>query len=428
MITTLTVAACALLCACAAYVHASFKVIPHGYVAAWERLGKFRGLLSGPNFMWLGVDRCRRVTWTFDEESSGGVRVPRVWRMNMLPRQVQQIDVMSSKGVSKDGLTVTVNGTLEFQIKDFQLAFYSVDDATRAMCTSIDAAVREICARKNGLNLIGSDRTISNDVTEYINEHIEAYGIVCIRFYVQEVSLPANIMAAREREQEAEHERAAEIGRDRSRYEIERTRADSAHQLKQLNLDRQNEAKRNDIQRKRDLSEATIEGEIAESSANKRQRVEEARLAHERDKEIHDFKANAELDEIERNARIARQRHEKALERLQLEIDEEKLRIKLYELKQEASARVARQQADATADRLAKENNAQYSHYRELGLSGDQITHVESERARSNAIQRGTKLILSESAMNATPFTPWTMAYAGQSADDTNIEHRADDS
>jgi len=159
---------------------------------AWivERMGKFHKTLTpGVNFLIPVVDSVQYV--------------------QSLKEIV--IDIPQQSAISKDNVTLNIDGVLYLKIFDPYLASYGVEDAEYAISQLAQTTMRSEIG-KIALDSVFRERESLNiGIVESINKAAISWGITCLRYEIRDVKLPSKVQEAMQMQVEAERRKRAAI-------------------------------------------------------------------------------------------------------------------------------------------------------------------------------------------------------------------------
>lgn len=121
------------------------------------------------------------------------------------------IDVPSQSAITRDNITLSVDGVLYFRVLDPYKATYGVDDFVFAVTQLAQTTMR------SELGKLELDRTfeergmLNANIVESINEAAEPWGIQVMRYEIKDITPPRSVMDAMEAQMKAEREKRARI-------------------------------------------------------------------------------------------------------------------------------------------------------------------------------------------------------------------------
>ncbi len=166
------------------------KLVPQQQVWVVERLGKYKeSMQAGLNFLIPFIDKVR-YRHSLKEEA---------------------IDIPSQTAITKDNVTLIIDGILYLKITDPKQASYGVGDARYAISQMAQTTMR------SELGKITLDKTflerdnLNVSIVQSINEASVVWGIQCLRYEIKDITPPDNVRQAMELQVAAERQKRAEV-------------------------------------------------------------------------------------------------------------------------------------------------------------------------------------------------------------------------
>lgn len=123
----------------------------------------------------------------------------------------QAFDVPSQAAITKDNISLTVDGVLYFRVLDPYKATYGVEDYVFAVTQLAQTTMRSEIG-KIDLDKTFEERDMLNaKIVQSINEASESWGVAVLRYEIKDITPPSTIMDAMESQMKAERERRAKI-------------------------------------------------------------------------------------------------------------------------------------------------------------------------------------------------------------------------
>lgn len=168
----------------------SIKFVPQNRAWIIERFGKYQSTKeAGLNFIIPFIDKV------------AGDR----------SLKEQAYDIPSQAAITKDNISLTVDGVLYFRVLDPYKATYGVEDYIFAVTQLAQTTMRSELG-KIELDKTFEDRDALNaQIVQAINAASETWGVAVLRYEIKDITPPASIMDAMEAQMRAERERRAKI-------------------------------------------------------------------------------------------------------------------------------------------------------------------------------------------------------------------------
>ncbi len=166
------------------------KIVPQNRAYVVERFGKFHSTKeAGLNFIIPFVDR---------------VAADRSLKE-------QAIDVPSQSGITKDNISLSVDGVLYFRVLDPYKATYGVDNYVFAVTQLAQTTMRSELGKMELDKTFEERSHLNNNIVNAINEASSPWGIQVMRYEIKDIVPPASIMDAMEAQMKAERVKRAQI-------------------------------------------------------------------------------------------------------------------------------------------------------------------------------------------------------------------------
>jgi regulator of protease activity HflC (stomatin/prohibitin superfamily) len=167
-------------------------IVPQRSEFIVERLGKYGGTL-GAGFHIL-VPFLDRVAYRFS-----------------LKEEV--MDIPSQTCITKDNVTVEVDGLIYLQVIDSKQAAYGINDYHIASSQLAQTTLRSCIGRIDLDKTFEERETINSQVVESIDMAAQAWGVKVLRYEVKDILPPESVKKAMEAQMTAEREKRAAIAR-----------------------------------------------------------------------------------------------------------------------------------------------------------------------------------------------------------------------
>ena len=166
------------------------KFVPQNRTFLIERFGKFRTVQeAGLNFLVPFIDR---------------VAADRSLKE-------QAVDVPSQGAITKDNISLTVDGVLYFRVLDPYKATYGVDDYVFAVTQLAQTTMRSELGKME-LDKTFEERDLLNtNIVAAINQASSAWGVQVLRYEIKDIVPPQSVMQAMEAQMKAERVKRAQI-------------------------------------------------------------------------------------------------------------------------------------------------------------------------------------------------------------------------
>ncbi|MFT5894323.1 MAG: regulator of protease activity HflC (stomatin/prohibitin superfamily) [bacterium] len=168
----------------------SVKFVPQNTAFVIERFGKFRTtMLAGLNFVVPFIDKV-------------------AYKVSL---KELALDVPSQSAITKDNITLTVDGVLYLKVVDPEKSSYGIDNYIFGVTQLAQTTMR------SEIGKITLDRTfeerdsLNAAIVNAINEAGEAWGTTCLRYEIKDITPPKSVLDAMERQMKAERDKRATV-------------------------------------------------------------------------------------------------------------------------------------------------------------------------------------------------------------------------
>lgn len=171
-------------------IFSNVKVVPQRKAYIVERLGKYRGTLTaGFNVLVPFIDKVR-YRHTLKE---------------------QAIDVASQTCITKDNISVEVDGILYLQVIDPKKASYGIDDYRFAAIQIAQTTMRSVIGKLELDRTFEERDNINTVIVDAVDKASDPWGVKVSRYEVKNITPPQSIKDAMEKQMRAEREKRAMI-------------------------------------------------------------------------------------------------------------------------------------------------------------------------------------------------------------------------
>jgi regulator of protease activity HflC (stomatin/prohibitin superfamily) len=172
------------------FAWSGIKLVPQQMIWVVERLGRYNeSLEAGLHFIIPFVDKI-------------------AYRHSL---KENAVDIPSQSAITKDNVTLVLDGILYLKITDPKQASYGVRDPLYAISQLAQTTMRSELG-KITLDKTFEEREILNiNIVQSINEASSVWGIQCLRYEIKDITPPANVRTAMELQVAAERQKRAEV-------------------------------------------------------------------------------------------------------------------------------------------------------------------------------------------------------------------------
>ena len=166
------------------------KLVPQQSAWVVERLGRFnQTMLAGLHFIIPFVDKV-------------------AYRHSL---KENAVDIPSQTAITKDNVTLIIDGILYLKITDPKQASYGVLDPRYAVIQLAQTTMRSELGKMTLDKTFEERESLNTNIVQAINEASNVWGIQCLRYEIKDITPPDNVRQAMELQVAAERQKRAEI-------------------------------------------------------------------------------------------------------------------------------------------------------------------------------------------------------------------------
>jgi len=166
------------------------KLVPQQSAWVVERLGRYnQTLIAGLHFIIPFVDK---VSYRHSLKENA-------------------VDIPSQTAITKDNVTLIIDGILYLKITDPKQASYGVLDPRYAVIQLAQTTMRSELGKITLDKTFEERESLNTNIVQAINEASNVWGIQCLRYEIKDITPPDNVRQAMELQVAAERQKRAEI-------------------------------------------------------------------------------------------------------------------------------------------------------------------------------------------------------------------------
>jgi regulator of protease activity HflC (stomatin/prohibitin superfamily) len=166
------------------------KLVPQQSAWVIERLGRYnQTLIAGLHFIIPFVDKV-------------------AYRHSL---KENAVDIPSQTAITKDNVTLIIDGILYLKITDPKQASYGVLDPRYAVIQLAQTTMRSELGKITLDKTFEERESLNTNIVQSINEASIVWGIQCLRYEIKDITPPDNVRQAMELQVAAERQKRAEI-------------------------------------------------------------------------------------------------------------------------------------------------------------------------------------------------------------------------
>ena len=193
----------ALIVLAVVFVKKSVIIIPQSETKIVERLGKyFATLKPGINIIIPFIDRAKEIVT---------VNRGRYMYTTTIDLREQVYDFDKQNVITKDNIQMQINALLYFQIVDPFKAVYEINNLPNAIEKLTQTTLRNIIGEMELDQTLTSRDTINSKLRGVLDDATNKWGIKVNRVELQDITPPASVLQAMEKQMQAERNKRATI-------------------------------------------------------------------------------------------------------------------------------------------------------------------------------------------------------------------------
>lgn len=170
-------------------IFSTVKILNEYERAVVFRLGRFSGV-RGPGLIIL---------------------IPGVEKMQRIDMRTLTMDVPSQDIITKDNVTLKVNGVVYFRVHNPELSIISVENYLMATQQIAQTTLRSVIGQYELDDILSNRELINGRLQSILDEQTGPWGIKITLVEVKAIDLPADMQKAMARQAEAEREKRAKV-------------------------------------------------------------------------------------------------------------------------------------------------------------------------------------------------------------------------
>lgn len=187
----------------------TFKILNEFERGVVFRLGKFEGV-RGPGLIIL---------------------IPGLEKMVKVDLRLVTMDVPSQDIISKDNVTLKVNGVVYFKVSNPERAIIAVENFYHATSQIAQTTLRSVIGQYDLDEILSHRDKINLKLQEILDEVTEPWGIKVTNVEVKAIDLPADMQRAMAKQAEAEREKRAKFISAQGEFDAAQKLAEAARVL-----------------------------------------------------------------------------------------------------------------------------------------------------------------------------------------------------
>jgi regulator of protease activity HflC (stomatin/prohibitin superfamily) len=139
------------------------------------------------------------------------ILIPMIEKMNKIDLRVVTMDVPSQDIITKDNVTLKVNGVVYFKVQHPERAIIQVENYYHATAQISQTTLRSVMGRYELDELLAHRDEINSKLQMILDELTEPWGVKVTNVEIKAIDLPIEMQRAMAKQAEAEREKRAKI-------------------------------------------------------------------------------------------------------------------------------------------------------------------------------------------------------------------------
>ncbi len=197
-------------------VKVSIRFVPQNSAYVVERFGKYnKTMVAGLNFLFPFIDKI-------------------AYERSL---KEQAFDVPSQSAITRDNISLVVDGVLYLKVIDPYKASYGVDDYVYAVTQLAQTTMRSEIGKIELDKSFEEREVLNTNIVASINEAAGPWGVQVLRYEIKDIEPPRTVLEAMERQMKAEREKRAVILESEGERQSAINVAEGAKQAKVLSAE-----------------------------------------------------------------------------------------------------------------------------------------------------------------------------------------------
>jgi len=145
------------------------------------------------------------------QQSGLGIRVPFIDYVQKVDLRVIVIDLVPQECITKDSVSITVNGVVFYRVRSAEKATINVANYHYASSNIAQTTMRQVIGEYELEELISRREQINQKLQKIIDDRTEEWGVCVEAVELKDITLPQSMVRAMASQAEAEREKRAKI-------------------------------------------------------------------------------------------------------------------------------------------------------------------------------------------------------------------------
>ncbi|MBR2273230.1 MAG: SPFH/Band 7/PHB domain protein [Alphaproteobacteria bacterium] len=187
-------------------------IVEQQEVVIIQRLGKYKETLSaGLNFIVPFIDSPKTIYKKVTVNYRDGGSSSYMQKVNRIDLRETVVDFPRQSVITKDNVSISINAVLYFQIFNPEKSVYGVENLYEAIEKLTQTTLRQLIGKMELQETLTSRDKINTELRETIDSASDKWGVKVNRIELQDITPPADIQNAMDKQMKAEREKRAMI-------------------------------------------------------------------------------------------------------------------------------------------------------------------------------------------------------------------------
>lgn len=194
------------------FVASGIRIVRQAEVMVIERLGKYHATLkSGINIIIPIVDKPRKIRWKYVKVALDGRTLVIEEEKARIDLRERVYDFPRQRVITKDNVTIEINGLLYFQITDPVRSVYEIENLPDAIEKLTQTTLRNVIGEMELDQVLVSRDVINHKLKNVLDEASDKWGVKVNRVEIQDIVPPEEVRQSMEKQMKAERDKRATI-------------------------------------------------------------------------------------------------------------------------------------------------------------------------------------------------------------------------
>lgn len=187
-------------------------IVEQQEVVIIQRLGKYKETLTaGLRFIIPFIDSPKNIYRKVTVNYPNGTSSSYMQKTNRIDLRETVCDFPRQSVITKDNVSISINAVLYFQIFNPEKSVYGVENLYEAIEKLTQTTLRQLIGKLELQETLTSRDKINTELRETIDSASDKWGVKVNRIELQDITPPADIQAAMDKQMKAEREKRAMI-------------------------------------------------------------------------------------------------------------------------------------------------------------------------------------------------------------------------